>query len=297
MKIFNFFALVLTTLLFSCSSDGNTETSTNTNQGTFNIVYDNAPLILSDWKAERDGDYFRITSSKYQSTGSNSSVLTNSFATLFHKDGTLIETSMYDRSIQGDLETSFYYSRNTFEFNIEEIDEINHTLKVNFNGKIYSNPEYVYNSDFKTVSGTISMPYEPISPFDVSFAQRETTMLINNVPWRGKGQTVNQEFNDGTAIQINGDQQYSINIVIPKPTIQLGTFTFSQNEDIFKLNSVNLFKYYPGNISPNEYRCSGSLTITQKSRGMISGTFSLTAYDPLTNETVVITNGVFKEKY
>lgn len=278
--------LLITSLLFSCSEE---EHPTSTPAGTVNIVYDNSPVSLVRWKAERDGDYFRISASSENSE-------TWSFTAIFHKDGTLIRTYVNDSSIQNEYETSFYYSRNTFEFNIESIDEINNTIKVNFNGKVFDNPNYLPNSGFKTMSGTFEAPFVPISPYDVSFAKHETTMQINGEPWRGKGQISNVDFWNGTAIQVNGDQQYSLHIVVPTD-IELGTFTFTQNDDIYEPNTVSLLRYYPGSPEPNEYRCTGSLTITSKSQGAILGTFSMTAYDPATGETVEITNGVFKERY
>jgi hypothetical protein len=304
MKLLKCIALTFLMInLYSCTSDKEDEPEEIADPvqvGEFNINYNNVPLILSDWKAERDGDYFRITASKYVSTGSNTSTLYNDIALFFHKDGTLITTSMYDLSISNSFDTSFYYSENTFDFVIEKIDEVNHTIKINFNGKIFDNNYNSYShigTPFKNVNGSVFMPYENLAPISLSFSKPETTMKVNGNDWRGRGQTFNQDIGDGFLIEINGDKEYNLDLVIPKNNIKIGTFYFNQNSDIFKLNSVSLLRYYPGKILPNEFVCTGSLNITEKAGGYIKGTFSFTANDPLTNENVSITNGVFNEKY
>jgi hypothetical protein len=284
--------VIIITFFFSCSNNGDDPVATPL--GYINVVYNNSPLVLPSFKAERDGDYFRILASR----SVNDVFINSDFAMLFHKDGTMIKTTIYDATIQNEFTTSFYYSRDTFTFNIENIDEVNLTIKVNFTGKIFSHDHSFIDVPFKTVSGSIFLPYNNIVPPTNSFAKNETTMLVNNTPWRGKGQLFNDEFDTGSAIEIVGDTKYSINIVVPlASSITLGTFNFSQNSDIYKLKTVNLFRYYPGEISPNEFVCTGSLTIAEKALGVIKGTFNLTAHDPLTNENVTITNGVYSARY
>jgi hypothetical protein len=291
MKKIKFLIALLSIILLSCSSNTDSPQQ-DISQDYFNVIYNNNPLVLSDWKAEKDGDYFRISASNIQNNS-----LINDIHLFFHKDGTLIRTSMYDLSILNYFYTSFYYSENTFNFQIENIDTANQRIKLNFNGKIYNHEYFHENAPFKTVSGSVFLPYSDLNPNIPSFNRNETTMKVNGVDWRGKGQTINEEFSTGIEIKINGDKEYSLNIVVPLTNIQTGTFNFNQNSDIFRLNSVNLFRYYPGNGTPNEFICTGSLTITEKAGGYIKGTFSFTANDPITNENVTVTNGVFKEKY
>ena len=301
MKLLKCIALTFLIINFySCTSgEEPVENADPVQVGIFNVNYDNVPLVLSDWKAERDGDYFRITASNFVNTGSNASTLHNDIVLFFHTDGTLITTSMYDFLISNTFDTSFYYSENTFDFEIEKIDEVNQTIKVNFNGKIFDNNYNSYShivTPFKNLNGSIFMPYENLNPNSVSFSKPETTMKVNGNDWRGRGQTFNQDIGDGFVIEINGDKEYNLYIVIPKINLKTGIFYFNKNSDIFKLNSVSLLRYYPGNILPNEFVCTGSLNITETGK-YITGTFSFTANDPLTDENVSITNGVFKEKY
>jgi hypothetical protein len=118
------------------------------------------------------------------------------------------------------------------------------------------------------------------------------------VQWRGKAQTTNDYASDLIVFEIIGDSKYSLHLNVPLASnIVLGTYNFSQNSDISKVKTVNLLRYYPGQISPNEYVCSGTLKITEKALGVVKGTFNLTANDPLTGENVTITNGVYSARY
>ena len=256
----HYFVFLVLCSFFSCSST-DIDTLPDNNGYYFNLNYNNVPLVFINWKVKRDGDYFNIHAESFTST----SELSNDVNMLFHKDGTMIRTKMYDKTLQNYNITSFYFSKDTFTFNIDNIDEINKRIKVNFSGKLY---QYGINNhtSFKIITGTIFLPYTEVGGTDTRFAKNHTSMLINNLTWRGMGQVFNEQLNNGSEIQIIGDSKYSINIVIPKPElISLGTFNFYQNSDIFKLNSVNLFRYYPGGINPNEFICTGSLTITEKS--------------------------------
>lgn len=299
MKIIKYlFTLLAFSSILSCSkssdSDPNAE-NPPVNDGYFNINYNNSPLVLPSFKVERDGDYFRVLATRSVTTGFS---IFNDFSMLFHKDGTMIRSTMYDPSILNDFTTSFYFSEDTFTFNIESIDEINKKIKLNFTGKLYSHERNIIGAASKNINGSLFLPYTNISATTNSFAKNETTMLVNNVPWRGKGQTFNNSSSSLIVFELVGDSKYSLHLNVPlASSITLGTYNFSQNSDIYKVKTVNLLRYYPGEVSPNEFVCTGSLTISEKASGVIKGTFNLTAHDPLTNENVTVTNGVYSARY
>jgi hypothetical protein len=173
------FILLACSSILSCSksSDSNPSTDNPAVDGSyFNLNYNNAPFAIPSYKVERDGDYFRLFASKTPNSDFN---LVTDLVMLFHKDGTLIKTTFYDTPIQSIFTTSYYFSKDTFTLNIENIDEVNKKIKFNFNGKLFTIHERNFNGlPFKNINGAVLLPYANISATTNSFAKNETTMLI-----------------------------------------------------------------------------------------------------------------------
>lgn len=284
---------VLLTILFACSSDSDPDSKKNP-LDRFDINYDGKSLVLSNLYASTDGNYFLITGSKYGKKEADGYPLTNSLSLFFHKDGTLINASMYDISIKNYLSSSFYFSKDSFKFQIENIDEVNKRINVNFEGTLYE--RYIVGAQ-EEVNGSISIVYKDSNPSGTNKENFGTTMKVNDQNWRGLCTTSTLSSGEIThVLNIKGDSQYSINIVVPKENLKIGTYTFSKNSDVYKDYTVNFFRYY-ANSGLNEFISSGKLTITEIEKGRnIIGTFSLTATNPITNETVSVTEGNFKEE-
>lgn len=297
--------LLFLTLFVSCASDSDNNDSDKENETVeYKINFNDTPLEFKSLKAVRDGDYFSIGDFNDFPQPTSTSHIANELSFYFHKDGTLLTAAIYDNTLKDFLYSPFYFSKNLFKFNIESIDEINKTIKINFNGNLYEHyfhQIYQYN---KKLNGSISLSYSDKNPLNSSKTYG-TTMKINGQNWRGLGYIwTGHDSEKSHVLNINGDNEYSINIVFPKGTRKTGKYTFNKNSDIYKDFTVNFLRYYPNNIGPesyyigpNEFISTGTLEITEINNHYIIGTFSLTATDPLTNEKVVITDGAFKEDH
>jgi hypothetical protein len=301
LKLITF--LALSVFISSCASDSDTDDDNGNQKAEYTINFNDTPLSFPDLQATRDGDYFLISESDDISHTRPDQIATG-FSLYFHKDGTLLSAGIYDNSLKDDLSSPFYFSKNLFKFNIENIDEANKKIKVNFSGNVYEHyfhQIYQYN---KKLNGSISITYSDKNPLNSSKTYG-TTMKVNGQNWRGLGYIwTGSDSEKSHVLNINGDNEYSINIVFPKGTRKIGKYTFTKNSDIYKDYTVNFLRYYPNNIGPesyyigpNEFISTGTLEITAVNASYITGTFSLTATDPLTNEKIVVTDGVFKESH
>ncbi|KFF07101.1 DUF6252 family protein [Flavobacterium reichenbachii] len=288
--------LLLSTFIFSCSS----ETETETPKVEYTLSYDDKPLIISDLEATRDGDFFSIHQIDF---AQNLSLPASAPTFYFHKDGTLLGASIQDYKTKEILSSPFYFSKDHFAFQIEKLDEANKTVSIKFNGNVYEHYwDQIYQFN-KKLSGTISIPYTEKNPIN-SKKTYGTTMKVNGQNWRGSGYIWTHVFSEKSHIlKISGDNEYSITIVFPKGSLKIGKYSFTKNSDIYKDYTVTLFKYAKNNIGPDDYFIgpkefvtTGELEITDiKGGSYIAGTFSLKAVNPETNENVTVSDGVFKE--
>lgn len=294
MKSFKILILLLPIIFSSCSSDSDTQEEIT--PYFFNVTTNSTPLAVENWKAEKDGDYFKISASKFHSVEANGNVLTNEFFALFHKDGTLLNINMNDNSRRSYLYPS-YNLKSRLSFTIESIDEVNKTLKVNFSGQMFKyDVNNVGNIIFEDVSGLIFLPFENMNPNIPSIANYGTTCQLNSQNWRGLGRA-DSSTTDQFIIQIFGYDEHSIELVLPTDNLQTGTHTYSGGAAAFHDYSINYLKYNNQNsIGDEGFVTSGTITVTEIGLGFVKGTFSFTSNNPNTGENIVVTGGVFSEK-
>lgn len=285
-----------TSLITSCSSD----TEKDIAKIEYNLSYDDKPLIISDLEAQRDGDFFSISQIDFTQ---NLSLAASAPSFCFHKDGTLLGASIQDYSTNKILSPPFYFSKDHFKFQIENLDETNKTISIKFNGNVYEHYwDQIYQFN-KKLSGTISISYSEKNPLN-SRKTYGTTMKINDQNWRGSAYIWTDHFDkESRIVKISGDNEYSISIVIPKENAKIGKYTFSKSSEMDTDYTVNFFKYHSNTIGPNDYFMdpeqfvtTGKFEITKVNMSYIEGTFSFTAVNPITKESIAITDGVFKEK-
>ncbi|MBF4514973.1 hypothetical protein IRZ71_01375 [Flavobacterium sp. ANB] len=292
---------MLSVLISSCASDSDTDNDKQ--KAEYNINFNNTPLLFPDLKATRDGDYFFIGESDDFPPTPRPEQIATDFTLYFHKDGTLFTAGIHDNSSKNGLSSPFYFSKNLFKFNIENIDETNKKIKVNFSGNVYEHygsQIYQYN---KKLDGSISISYSEKGEVN-SYKTNGTTMKINGQNWRGLGYEESEGYSkNGRIIKINGDNEYSIAIFFPNSIPKKGKYVFTKNLEMDALYTVNFYKYYPNTIGPDDYSTgpeqfitTGVLEITDLKGSNIIGTFSFTAVNPTTNESIVVTNGVFTER-
>lgn len=294
--------LLLSVFTFSCASDSDSDKENEALE--YKVKFNDTQLELSNLKAVVDGDYFTIGDLDDFPQPTSTSHIANNLSFYFHRDGTLLNAQIYDASLKDFIASPFYFSKNLFKFNIDNIDEVNKKITVSFSGNLYQHYDYQIRPYNQKLSGSITIPYSDKNPLNSSKTYG-TTMKINGQNWRGLAYIwTGHDSEKSHVLKINGDNEYSINIVFPKGIAKAGKYTFTKNSDIYKDYTVNLLRYYPNNISeetysksPNEFISTGTLEITEVNKVYIVGKFSLTATDPLTNEKVTISEGVFKENH
>lgn len=290
MKLFKLQLIFLTIFFYSCSSDSNLQEEIS--PYFLNISTNNTPLVLENWEAVKDGDYFMISASKFHSVEANGNVLTNKFFILFHKDGTVINIYINDVS-RGAYLRPIYNLKNRFNFNIGSIDEVNKKIELSFSGQILKSDT---SGIYEDVSGSIFLPFENLHPNIPSIANYGTTCKLNNQNWRGLGKLGHGEPNQ-YFIQIFGDDEHSIELVLPRDNLQPGTHTYSGGIAAFNDYSINYLKYNDQNfLADEDFITSGNITITEKGFGYVKGTFSFSSYNSNTGENIVVSDGFFSEK-
>ena len=301
LKLITF--LALSVFISSCASDSDTDNDKENQKAEYTINFNDTSLLFPDLKATRDGDYFFIGESNDLPQTPRPDQIATDFSLYFHKDGTLFSAGIYDNSLKDALSSPFYFSKNLFKFNIENIDEANKKIKVNFNGNVYEHQWDQIYQYHKKLEGSISINYSEKGEVN-SNKENGTTMKINGQNWRGLGYEMTDAYsNKGRIIKINGDNQYSIAIFFPKSIPKKGKYVFTKNLEMDAVYTVNFYRYYPNTIGPDDYSTgpvqfitTGVLEITDLKGSDIIGTFSFKAVDPITNESIVVTNGVFREQ-
>ncbi len=287
MKAIKFFIfLSITILLGSCSSNDNDSASSTE---YFNYKIDGQTVNVTQWEAVKSENDIEVSG-----LGTDG----NRIIFAFNSKGSIGEVSTYsnsDNSIPS-RNAQRYYTNESFNFNLVSINTNNKTLEVTFSGKVYED-NYNLNSNFVNVEGGFLVKYTDVIP-EVSGLDVFAKVAGND--WYSSIGDQEGGFFSGNNITLNsynGDV-YSINITTNHDNTNVGNFNFSPTTTN---NKVTLSKYNTLLNYFEKYDCTGSLNLTSKIIGqqftIISGTFSFTALDPITNTQISVTNGAFKEVY
>jgi len=274
MKIFKFLAaLMVSATIISCSSDSSSDSSSSEN--FFNVTYNGVSKTVVSTDAIKQENVIEVLAETEDG-------LAIGFNFNIHGD-------MYNANVINGFtwENSFaYYSNHDFTFELVELNTSNHTIRVNFSGKVYEN-QYDHTSETSTVSGSFRVSYEDYTPTNTGMG---TYAKINGSDWYALS---NGSTGDGTTsmVTVQNGSEYIIGMVYPYNNPNTGTFSFANNS---ALNRIYFAKYDPVTHERIEYNVSGTITYTGAS-SIIQGTFSLTATHPTNGSTITITNGTFKE--
>ena len=189
------------------------------------------------------------------------------------------------------------FSSNYFNFNVEEIDEVNRTVKGSFSGTVYFDSQDL-NSEGKYVSGTFAKKYTVVAPL---FSDLRNTAKINGNEWTqtNKYLTKGIPSNENIIYHAVSDDAYKVMIKYNIASLNVGQYDFSSTT---VTNAVQLAKF---DVTTNQYinyNCVGTLKLTQKEQTanlsgvfIIKGTYSFTAVNPNDpNDVVQVTDGTFK---
>lgn len=184
------------------------------------------------------------------------------------------------------------YSSNFFNLDVEEIDEINKKIKINFHGEMYGDPNSL-QSEGKYVSGRIVTNYIEVIP---SVFGLKNTSVINGQNWIRSNSV--QE-NNGVSGYLDrciqneyNDREYRIRIYYEMGTTNIGTYNFTPTDQI---NKVDISKYDLQTNSYINFNCTGQLKILNTFQTQIKGEYSFTAVNPNdSSDIVTVNNGEFK---
>ncbi|WP_339887512.1 DUF6252 family protein [uncultured Flavobacterium sp.] len=284
LKLILFIALTIS--VFSCSSDSDNDPQSATEY--FNYTDDNEVLSVTSWQAFRSENSLAVTASTSQG---------KSLQFEFNAQGNLGSASTYssDFSIPSRYSQA-YYSQESFNFEMVNFDETNKTIEVNFSGKIYED-EHDLSSPYVNISGSFLVKYTVIIP---SISGLKMGTKIDNVDWYSSSEDQEGGFFPGSDIRLNfyNSDKNNIAIIVNQNNTTASTYTFTSNSTN---NKAILSVYNTATDYHDDYNCSGTLTITEKTVGsqltVLAGTFSFTATNPVNSNQTQVTNGTFKTVY
>jgi hypothetical protein len=289
MKTIKFFALLLIFVgFYSCSSDDDGGGGQSVDQDQyFTYVEDATDYPIEYISALRTENVFELVAE-----GEGRSIYLN-----FDKWGQLILASSDNTETFEGRTSQYYYSQESFNFEIVAIDEAEKIIKVTYSGKLYED-QWDPESDYVQVSGTANVTYIE-NNVDPAFANMGVTAKIGSAQWRAvKSETTDGW--DGIPISVHavGEDRWKITFRLDTPELSAGTISFTSAST----NRVYLSRYNPATGSFTEYQSSGTLVIDELvSSGwgshIIRGSFTFTATNPDDNSVVQVQNGVFKQFY
>lgn len=289
MRIKDILKTVFLLVFMGCSDDNNQVAEQPQTEPNSAVVFINGQLAtyndLVDKKIIKVEDEFYIIDSSqiYKLISFNKNGDFGSFRWNFYNS----ETSTFKW---------FYsyrpYSSNFFKLNIEEIDEVNKKIKINFDGEMYGDPNNLL-SEGKYVKGRIVADYVEVIP---SVFGLKNTAKINGQNWiRTNSVQVNSgttSFPDRCIQNEYNDKGYRIKIYYQIGTTVTGSYNFTPADQIHK---VEIAKYDLLTNSYIEYDCTGQLKISYTFERQINGEYSFTGINPNNPADVVtVTNGEFK---
>jgi hypothetical protein len=287
MKHFKLILFVaLTISIFSCSSDDGNNSQSVTEY--FNYTDDSQVLTVTSWQAYRSENSLAVTAATSQG---------KSLQFEFNAQGNLGSASTYssDFSVPSRYSQA-YYSEESFNFEMVNFDETNKTVEVNFSGKVYED-EHDLTSPFVNISGSFLVKYSVVTP---AVSGLWLNAKINNEDWYSSSEDQEGGFFPGSDIRLNfyNSDKNNIAIIINQSTTSEGTYSFTSSSTN---NKAILSVYNTATDYHDDYNCSGTLTITEKTIGsqitVLAGTFSFTATNPVNSNQTQVTNGTFKTVY
>jgi|GEM_PF-1351110 len=287
------FVLFVSVAVASCSSDDGEPVNNGNNpineDDYFNYTIDGEEQDMVSWIAQRSEGSFAVSG-----TSASGRVV----ELQFNQWGNVGDVMTLSDDFEIPWRNNYHYFRsNYFDFELVSIDEVNKKVKVNFSGKVYDE-EYDINSDFSTIEGSFVVTYTNVTPVVAGLGVSAT---VDGEEWHDSDGDQSGGFFSGEDLTINAsnDSKYTIGIVTNHDTTETGEYTFGPGDSS---NKMKLFVYNTETHYEEEWTTvSGTMEITEKTVGMqltiLAGTFSFTAENPETGETVTISNGAFKKAY
>lgn len=281
MTKIKFIAFILfAALISSCSSD---DSGDNQSGDTFfKFTYDGEVQNVKTWEAIKQGDFIEVM-------GTSNEGIAIDFK--FNVYGNLYEALTNPASVTSEvpwLQASENFTSNSFTFTLENINTSNKTVQVKYSGKVYDNP-YDHESEYINVSGAFKVSYKEITP---EIEGLGTFAKIDGKDWHGLSLSTTVKDLETKILHVENDGEYTIGIAFPDYGAKTGTFAFTNNS----ANRITFQKYDVSTHEYIDYDVSGTVTYTTMNDYYTTGTFNLTATNPVTKAKVIISNGTFKER-
>ena len=291
--------LIIGLLIASCTSSNNDSSDSNSNRlDRFNLLIDDVNFGLPN---SQDINY-QVTVSKKADIISlimTNGDLNNTDSMLnmslnFTKNGKFLSGTLFFNSnnfFNPRYNNFIDFPSNFFNCTLLELDEVNKRVKINFEGKLYENKNYI-TSDSRQISGQLNLPYTDngtqSDPLVVNGIEQYCRANINSVSWFARFENSYSAFTDEGAYKI---ETHFVNSPTP------GNYNFNSSSTV---NYVKFSKYNPITMTYDYYTISGQVGYTYREYHGFTyysfiGTFSFTATNPNNPADIIqVTNGVFR---
>jgi len=281
---FLFFSVITVFILFSCSSDDDSNGS-SVSENSITITIDGEEVEVAQFSAIKAQSFISVQAILIDD---------RSFDIVFHQEGNLQGANVF--SLNGGFSDSFqtaeFYSENTFDFNLFEVDESDNTVSGSFDGQMFEDGFSIEEGEPLSISGEFNVPFNDITP-SITSPDLEFFANIENNDWYGTNSTISTSNGNTTEWNYN-ETRYEIGYQYGDlSNVEEGTFTFGE-ETTFNRIRLNVFTE-GDNFEQEEFITEGTLIITSVEVNLgiytIEGSFNFTATSPTTGEVINVSDG------
>ena len=270
----------------SCSNDG--EDSSNSSE-FFTFVYEGEAITITSWEGIKVENTIGVIGTA--DNGINIALEFNKFGNLGYAAVYSTQDPNFEYS-----ESYNYYKSYFFNFELLSFDEDNKRVEVNFSGDLYED-EYDITSATHDVEGNFNVSYTE-SNFPIEGVGLYAK--INGVDWYQSDSDQTGGFLSGSNVYLNNfnDGPYTFSIEVNHDLSVPGSYNFDGSSTV---NRVLFYEFDPITHQDIAYETVGTFVLSEKEVSslitVISGSFNFVATNPITNNTITITNGLYKEVY
>lgn len=302
MRYIKYIIFSVVFILSSCSNDD----GSNNNDGNNN---DQPIEIIRQFSLFVNGDQSNLNESRYSTAyrkehtifigGENPQDIIFKLQISFDENGHFGKMIYKEQNNSSSLPKYFYsnrnFSSNSFNFIIQQYDQVSKRIKGSYSGYLFIDPENL-SSESKFVSGDFDLPIADIVP-PISGLINEAT--INNQYWRSSNKFQTLGDNTGQNQELNlhylRDDEYKMTFTFDKINTLLGTYSFTPTTLI---NKIKLSKYNLTTSTYINYNCTGTVQVLLLPPFCFDGIYNFTAINPNDpNDVIQVENGKFRIDY
>lgn len=278
------FSVITFFTLFSCTTDDSSN-GPSISENSLTITIDGEEVEVAQFSATKAQSFIAVQAILVDD---------RSFDITFHQEGNLQRANVF--SLNGGFSDSFqtaeFYSENTFDFNLFEVNESDDTVSGSFNGQMFEDGFSIEEGESLSISGEFNVPFNDLTP-SINTTDVEFFASIQNNDWYATNGTTSVVSGNTTEWNYN-ETRYEIGYQYGDlSNIEVGTFNFGE-DTTFNRMRLNVFTE-GDNFEQEEFITEGTLTITRVEVNLgvytIEGTFNFTATSPTTGEVINVSDG------